>query len=99
MSDRSSPRAEMQDRIEAWFMERIDLWDAPYGVLKGKSEDGKARTVTFGRAQILDATILIYGPTFILVKWRTAIHRLAGTGSQKFNSEDAAKKWIEENMA
>jgi hypothetical protein len=44
-------------------------FDAPYGVLTGQESFGaKARTVTFGRALTLDATIRIFGPTFIQVK-------------------------------
>lgn len=57
-----SPREQMQEDLAAW----IETWaTAPYGVLpslKPREDGGKgyARTITFGLARTLDATLWIW---------------------------------------
>lgn len=56
-----SPRAQVQQRLAEW----IGTWQtAPTGVLTGlvpnPAGHGKARTITFGLAGTLDATVTIW---------------------------------------
>lgn len=60
---------EIQERIYMWALYKD--FNAPYGVLTGQhtSQNGKPfRTVTFGRARTLDATVEIYNPSFIVLR-------------------------------
>jgi len=59
----------IQDSIESWAHDKG--FSAPYGVLTGThtSKSGtKYRSVTFGRARTLDATVEIYNRNFMIVK-------------------------------
>lgn len=56
-----SEREQMQERLINW----LETWTtAPYGVIGGmftpESKRGKARTITFGLAGTLDATVTIW---------------------------------------
>lgn len=62
-----SPREQLQLDFIAWLHDRRDRWSAPYGILDGKSGDGKYRTVTFGIARALDAELRIYGPRYFVL--------------------------------
>jgi len=49
-------------------------FNAPYGVLTGEhvNKNGyKYKSVTFGRARTLDATVEIYNPRFIILRTST----------------------------
>jgi hypothetical protein len=59
----------IQDAIYQWALS--NGFDAPYGVLTGEWEGSngkKYKSVTFGRAGTLDANVIIYNKTFILLK-------------------------------
>jgi hypothetical protein len=66
-----SERAAVQARIEDWLCARADHFNAPYGVLAGLDalpRGGKVRTVTFGIARWLDATLTIWSPTRLTLR-------------------------------
>lgn len=76
--------AEIQDYLWDWVNERIQYFNAPYGVARGefRSKKGtKYRAVTFGRARTLDATVEIYNRSFIVL-------RTSRDGSETFKSVD-----------
>ena len=61
-----SPREELQNNIHDWIeMRSRSKFTAPYGVISSldpvKNGRGKVRTITFGVARYLDATLFIYG--------------------------------------
>ena len=62
-----SPREQLQQDFVAWLRRHRDFWSAPYGILDGKSGDGKYRSVTFGIARALDAEARIYGPRYVVL--------------------------------
>lgn len=79
----------IQDSIESWA--HAKGFSAPYGVLTGThtSKSGtKYRSVTFGRARTLDATVEIYNRNFIVV--RTSRH-----GSQVFKKYEDLSQFLE----
>jgi hypothetical protein len=79
----------IQDSIESWAHDKG--FSAPYGVLTGThtSKSGtKYRSVTFGRARTLDATVEIYNRNFIVV--RTSRH-----GSQVFKKYEDLSQFLE----
>jgi hypothetical protein len=79
----------IQDNIESWAIAKN--FNAPYGVLTGihTSKNGtKYKSVTFGRARSLDATVEIYNRNFIIV--RTSRH-----GSQVFKKYEDLSQFLE----
>lgn len=87
-----SIRGDLQER----FYQTIkDLgFNAPYGVLLGQESSGvKARTVTFGRPRTLDATLRIFGPTFIQIKTSRGVSQ-AFTGKSAVADAEAFLKTI-----
>jgi hypothetical protein len=79
----------IQDTIESWAQAKN--FNAPYGVLTGNhtSKNGtKYKSVTFGRARSLDATVEIYNRNFIIV--RTSRH-----GSQVFKKYEDLSQFLE----
>lgn len=66
-----SEREQLQNEIAEWLMSQ-SKFNAPYGVLTGMQKLGRgfARTITFGIARTLDATIHIYSPADIRVTAR-----------------------------
>jgi len=63
--------SDIQEAVYAWAMERSDVFNAPYGVLTGCESDKGNRqrwTVTFGIAHVLDVTVTIYNPGFIILE-------------------------------
>lgn len=80
MSDRSI----LADKLTQYLNDAPDVWNAPWGVISEMSTDKKYREIVFGRAAILDATIRVYSPTYVTVKWRTAIRRTAASGFEVF---------------
>lgn len=68
--------------IMAWLLARTDRFTAPYGVLssiESVPSGGKIRTITFGIARSLDATLLIWSANRIFIK-------AAGGAARKFDS-------------
>lgn len=58
-----TPRELFQERIVSVLEARRNFYTAPYGVIPGKHKvhvGGYVRTVTFGIARILDATVWIW---------------------------------------
>lgn len=75
MSD-PSPRELAQARLVDYLNAHGRYWNAPYGVLTGMRDlprGGKARSVTFGVARWLDASVLILSPTRIDVRGEGAL--------------------------
>ncbi len=65
---------EISDAVYAYARSRADF-TAPYGVLQGEhlsKKGAKFKTVTFGRARTLDATVEIYNRNFMIL--RTSAH-------------------------
>ena len=61
-----SPREELQNNLQDWIeMRSKSKFTAPYGVIGSlepvKNGKGKVRTITFGVARYLDATLFIFG--------------------------------------
>lgn len=72
-----------------------------YGVIKSKQEDSRGRaywSVSFCKAKILDGTIKVYGPSFILIEWQTAIRDMAAKGSIVCKSEIQAREFLTDNF-
>lgn len=87
-----SAREELAGRIET-FLRDLGTFNAPYGVLSGKHTSGTYREITFGRARWLDATVRVYGPQFLMVKWRGSIRSEGGvSGSTIFKGPKAEQE-------
>lgn len=59
-----SIREEIQVKLGDWLYANAK-YDAPYGVIPGMetlANGGKVRTITFGMARWLDATVFIWSP-------------------------------------
>jgi len=72
---------EISDAVYNYAMSRSDF-TAPYGVLQGEHVNKKGtkyKSVTFGRARTLDATVEIYNRNFIIL-------RCSGVADQVFNN-------------
>lgn len=68
-------RNEVQATILDYLYSRRDHFTAPYGILDGEYTNPNGRKclmVTFGKARTLDATVMIYGEKFIVI--RTSRH-------------------------
>lgn len=76
-----SEREELQNRIVAWLNDRRDRFSAPYGILPDlqRLKRGAVRTVTFGVARYLDATLFIWSPTNLVIQ--------TNRGGRSFTSE------------
>lgn len=64
-----SNREQLQHELAAW----LEVWQtAPYGVIAGmhtpENKRGKARTLTFGLARTLDATLYIWSAKCLHLK-------------------------------
>ncbi len=59
-----TPREKLTVEIAEW-LESAGVFDAPYGILTGKSHNH--RTITFGKRRSLDATIKVYSANFIIL--------------------------------
>lgn len=80
---------QIQLQVESWANSKD--FNAPYGVLTGlfSSARGKPyRSVTFGRARVLDVSVEIYNRNFIVV--RTSRH-----GRQNFKSVADMQQFLE----
>lgn len=66
-----SPREKAQQEILDFLNAHEDKFTAPYGILSGLQDlpnGGKVRTITFGVARHLDATINVWSPTRIQIE-------------------------------
>ena len=80
---------EIQDAVYNWAV--AQNFSAPYGVITGDHVNKKGikyKSVTFGRARTLDATVEIYNRNFIVV--RTSRH-----GSQSFKDALSMQRFLE----
>jgi hypothetical protein len=80
---------QISDAVYAYACGRSDF-TAPYGVLQGEHVNRKGtkfKSVTFGRARTLDATVEIYNRNFIVL--RTSSH-----GSQVFKNFEELLKML-----
>jgi len=84
-----SPREQLADRIAQFIEDRPDTFHAPYGVLRSLDRlprGGAVRTITFGCARTLDATLFIWGPTRITLQ--------SSQGPEDFQSEAEVYTWL-----
>lgn len=67
-----SPREQLQNELVDWLEAYPARFTAPYGILPSldniKNGKGKVRTITFGVARYLDATIYIWSTDRITVQ-------------------------------
>jgi hypothetical protein len=69
-----SPREQTMSDLIEWL--RADGgWNAPYGILDSLSKDRRYRSVTFGKARLIDCEVRIYSPKYITI--RTSRHQYA----------------------
>ena len=69
---------EISDAVYNYAMSRSDF-TAPYGVLQGEHVNKKGtkfKSVTFGRARSLDATVEIYNRNFMILRSSHAADRV-----------------------
>lgn len=62
---------EIQFSVYSYLTARGHEFDAPYGILQGEHTNKKGtkyKSVTFGRARKLDATVEIYNRNFIVLR-------------------------------
>lgn len=86
-----SKTEQIQQLVYQWAAANSGKFNAPYGILEGQhvNKTGrKYRSVTFGRCRTLDATVNIYGDTFIQV--RTSRH-----GSQIFRNVADMQRFLD----
>jgi len=92
-----SDREQIQNQIVEWLQNHRNRFNAPYGILDSLEAvgKGKVRTVTFGQARWLDATVCIWTPKRLSV-------RAAGPASIKlgpiYHSVDDFLKALEEML-
>ena len=71
-----SERETIQNTLAEYLEQNVNKFDAPYGIIRNLADvksGGKVRTVTFGVARYLDATIYIWSPKQISVKCEGAL--------------------------
>ena len=69
---------EISDAVYAYAKGRSDF-TAPYGVLQGEHVNRKGtkyKSVTFGRARTLDATVEIYNRNFMILRCSGVANRV-----------------------
>jgi hypothetical protein len=94
-----SPREQLQDEIVEYLNGR-EVFTAPYGILTGKHTNAKGRSirqVTFGKARTLDATVDIYGESYLLLRWQGALRNMgSGNPSVVFHSKQELFDFLDE---
>jgi len=85
-------RTQIVDRFQT-FLNTYELNEA-YGVIRTGGESGKFEELTFCKARVLDGTVKVYGPKFILVKYNTAYRTLPQNDHAVFTSEADAFKFL-----
>jgi hypothetical protein len=81
---------QIQLSVYSYLAARGNEFDAPYGILQGEHTNKKGvkyKSVTFGRARTLDATVEIYNRNFMIL--RTSRH-----GSQVYKNYDELKEFL-----
>jgi hypothetical protein len=76
-----SERETIQNTLAEYLEQNVNKFDAPYGIIRNLADvksGGKVRTVTFGVARYLDATIYIWSPKQISVKCEGALSYKVG---------------------
>ncbi len=70
----------------------VVLNDGEGGLIAKGEENGKSFwSVGFSKPKLVDGSIKVYGPSFILLKWEGKM----GNGSQVFRSEHEAKSFLQ----
>lgn len=80
-----SKREVLQEEIVKYLNDR-EVFSAPYGILTGKHTNANGRSVrsvTFGKSRTLDATVDIYGESYLLLRWQGS---LLNRGHGSYNS-------------
>ena len=75
---------QISDAVYSYIVCKQDNFNAPYGVLQGEHVNRKGfkyKSVTFGRARTLDATVDIYNRNFMILR----CSRLADRVYKDFN--------------
>jgi|SRR5579859_880139 len=64
-----SEREEFTQAL-ADIIREMRRWTAPYGIIVGMHAEGrgKVRTITFGVARLLDATVKVYSSSYIVLE-------------------------------
>lgn len=76
-----------------------DVYGININLITPATPKGKSYfNVTFCQAGTLDGVIKIYGSTFILINYTTAIRHLPQHGNFKFDSVDAVKVYLLSNF-
>lgn len=96
-----SVREDIQNRILTYVHER-GVFSAPYGILDGKHTHPKTgrsyRSVTFGKARTLDATVNIYGPKYLQFQFSGSLYdHGAHRDSIVFKSVDEFLAFLDKN--
>ncbi len=76
-----SEREQIQETLANFLIDHGDKFNAPYGVLTGTEPfgRGKVRTITFGVARYLDATINIISADLLQIQGQGALaHKFQG---------------------
>lgn len=94
MTDAVSPRQQIAINLADTVI--FGELTNPYGgtVAKASANGKDFWEVSYSKPKILDGSIRVYGPGFILVTWQTAIRDMVPKGSQAFKSEHAAKEFL-----
>lgn len=94
-----SPREQLQNEI----VDRLYEYGlhTPYGILTGLESvgRGKVRTVTFCKSLHLDATLKIFSPVDLRLRWRTTHRELEHNGSVNFTHVDDFYRFVEKYWA
>jgi hypothetical protein len=72
-----------------------------YGIIQGEGESKSGRkfkSLTFCKARILDGSVAVYSPTFLLVTWQTAIRDMPHRGSQVCKSLDELRSFLNDSF-
>lgn len=77
-----TPREAAQEALVK-YLTKSPIWTAPYGVIPGSKRVGRGgyvRTIVFGIAAYLDASIYVWSPDRITVRGRGPLaYRVEGT--------------------
>ena len=85
-------RTQITDRIQKFL--NANKLNEVYGVIQTGDESGRFEELTFCKARVLDGTVKVYGPKFILVKYTTAYRSLPHNDSVVFTSEKDAIRFL-----
>jgi hypothetical protein len=88
-----SERHQLADRLAAFLIEN-DLCQVYGGTVDLVRQGRPHYDTAFSRCRVLDGSISVYSPTFILVSWQSANRSMPHTGERLFTSEQHAIDFI-----